>query len=72
MKKQSEEEKNRLFFYASYGFDFRHGKSPTLARYKNIKIFFRFHEERKIQGPKGTHVNKAKNQTYQRKTGVHV
>ena len=72
MKKQSEEEKNQLFFYASYGFDFRHGKSPILARYKNIKIFFRFHEERKIQGPKGTHVNKAKNQTYQRKTGVHV
>ena len=48
LKKQNEEEKNRLFFYDSYDLDSGHGKNPILARYKNIKIFFKFNEERKI------------------------
>ena len=45
MKKQNEEEKNRLFFYDSYDLDSRHGESPILARYKNIKIFFKFNKQ---------------------------
>ena len=43
--------KNRHFFYASYGFDFRHGKSPTLARYILHFSFLREIFEKKNMTP---------------------